>query len=249
MERHQTMRGTLDWSYDLCTPEEQQVFDSLAVFQGSFDMPAARAVAATEAIADFDVIDIVPRLVDRSLLQRTTGLDGTTRYRMLETMREYGRDHLTTAGTLHEVRGAHARYVAVTVGAGTLAAFGPDEPRQTARLIEYLPDGDVALDWLLAAREWDLALHITALGSFVRGRVGAEWTGRTFDALVESGDDPPQRHEIVRNNGRDAHRQSAAQVSELARAAILGAEQVPTTRRYLVPEVWFRPATAADFRF
>ena len=246
MERHHTLRGTLDWSYELCTPQERLAFDRLSVFQGSFDLDGARAIATSDDLDDFDVIDIVPRLVDRSLLQRVTGADGGTRYRMLETMRAYGRDHLADAGTLDQVRHAHAEHIAVTVGAGTLAAFGPDERRLTARLIEYLPDGDVALTWLLAQRRWDLALHVTALGSFVRGRVGAEWTGRVCDAVAASGEEPPEHHEIVRCNARDGHRLSPEAVSDLAREAILGAETVPSTRRYLVPDIWVIPADASD---
>ena len=87
MERHQTMRGTLDWSFDLCTTVEQAVFDRLSVFPAGFDLAAARAVAAGDGVDDFDVVDVVPQLVDRSLLQRSTATDGTTRFRMLETMR------------------------------------------------------------------------------------------------------------------------------------------------------------------
>ena len=60
MERHQTMRGTLDWSYDLCTTVEQAVFDRLSVFPAGFDLAAARAVAAGDGVDDFDVVDVVP---------------------------------------------------------------------------------------------------------------------------------------------------------------------------------------------
>ncbi len=223
MERHQTLRGTLDWSYDMCTPHEQQVFDRLSVFQAAFDLTSARALVTDKDLDEFDVIDTVPRLVDRSLLQRTVGSDGTTRYRMLETMRAYGRDHLKVAGLLDSLRQTHAHYIAVSIGAGCLAAFGPDERRQEARMVEYLADGDVALDWLLEHREWDLALHVLSLGYLERGRVAVEWSGRIYDALMESGERPPAYHEIVRNNFRDAFQRSQGEVNNLAREACPGA--------------------------
>ena len=115
MERHQTMRGTLDWSYDLCDDVERAVFDRLSVFPAGFDLKAARSVAAVDGVSELDVVDIVPQLVDRSLLQRATAADGTTRYRMLETMRAYGREHLQHAGTSDtDSRTARALHVGST---------------------------------------------------------------------------------------------------------------------------------------
>ncbi len=103
------MRGTLDWSYDLCSDLNKAVFDRLSVFPAAFDMIAARAVAATDGVTDLDVVDAVPQLVDQSLLQRSTAADGTTRFRMLETMRAYGREHLQHAGTSDQVQGPALR--------------------------------------------------------------------------------------------------------------------------------------------
>ena len=87
MERHQTMRGTLDWSYDLCSPLEQQVFDALSVFAASFDLADAVTVAAADSVSEGEVTDAVLRLVDRSLLAHAQGTDGRSRFRLLETMR------------------------------------------------------------------------------------------------------------------------------------------------------------------
>lgn len=162
MERHQTMRGTLDWSYDLCGDIEKAVFDRLSVFPASFDLAGARALASGDGVTEFDVVDIVPQLLDRSLLQRSTASDGTTRYRMLETMRAYGREHLHHQGVADIVRARHARHIATTIGALSLKALGPDEQQVLRRINEYLPDSLVALDWCIDHEEWQLALHLTS---------------------------------------------------------------------------------------
>ncbi len=165
MERHQTMRGTLDWSYELCTEVERAVFDRLSVFPAGFDMPAARAVAGADGVSEFDVVDVVPRLVDRSLLQRSTARDGTTRYRMLETMRAYGREHLQHQGTADTTRARHAQYMAATIGPLTLRTVGPDEEQVLQRLGEYLADSLVALDWCIDHQDWENGLRVVQIGN------------------------------------------------------------------------------------
>lgn len=196
LERHQTMRGTLDWSYDLCNAVERAVFDRLAVFPGGFDLAAARAVASADDVSDFDVIDAVPHLVDRSLLQRTTASDGTTRFRMLETMRAYGREHLVVQGVSDVVRERHARYMAREVGALTLRFIGPDEEAVWARLGEYRPDALVAVDWCLEHREWDLALCLTWAGVRISERAVDELLRRIRQAAVDGAAPPDLLDEI-----------------------------------------------------
>jgi predicted ATPase/class 3 adenylate cyclase len=182
MERHQTMRGTLDWSYDLCTDVERATFDRLSVFPAGFDLPAARAVAGGDGVNDLDVVDVVPQLVDRSLLHRSTASDGTTRYRMLETMRAYGREHLQHQGTSDATRAHHARYMADTIAALTLRTLGPEEDQVTRRLNEYLPDALVALDWFIDHQEWENGIRVTTAGHYLAEREGAELLTRLSDA-------------------------------------------------------------------
>ena len=87
--RQQTMRDAIAWSYDLLTPEEQALFRRLAVFVGGCTLEAAEAVAAA-ASSIVDVLDGIASLVTKSLLRQEEGPDGEPRYRMLETVREYG---------------------------------------------------------------------------------------------------------------------------------------------------------------
>ena len=187
MQRHQTMRGTLDWSYDLCTEVEQTVFDRLSVFPASFDLAAARAIAGGDDVSDFDIGEVVPQLVDRSLLQRSTAPDGTTRYRMLETMRAYGRECLQRQGSDEWARCQHARYMAATIGPLTLRTFGPDERQVMQRLSEYLSDSLVALDWCIAHQEWENGLRVIPLLNELSERESNEMCSRLHDAALAGG--------------------------------------------------------------
>jgi predicted ATPase/class 3 adenylate cyclase len=154
MERHQTMRGALDWSYDLCSSNEQHVFDRLSVFVGDFDLDAARAVTSNETSDVFDADDALARLVDRSLVQRVLGADGASRFRLLETMRAYGHEHLVEQGIADDARGAHAAHLAATALALNLRSLGPDEEAVHRQIRALVPDSLVALDWFLERADW-----------------------------------------------------------------------------------------------
>jgi len=109
LPRQQTLRATLDWSYDLLTEDERVVLRRLSVFPGSFNVDAASAVASDAGIDGFAVIDLLSRLVERSLVVADTS-SGDTRYRMLETTRAYGLEKLAEGREIHEVKQQHARY-------------------------------------------------------------------------------------------------------------------------------------------
>ena len=214
MERHQTMRGTLDWSYDLCSDVEQAVFDRLSVFPAGFDLSAARAVAGGDGVDEIDVVDVVPQLVDRSLLQRSTAIDGTTRYRMLETMRAYGREHLHHQGLSDTTRERHAHYMAQTIAALSLREFGPDETQVGRRLAEYLPDALVALDWFIDRQDWENGLRVMINGSDVSEREQAEMAARLHDAARVGGATIDLLDELDRRDPRGLLTESADQFSE-----------------------------------
>ena len=103
-ERHRTLLAAVSWSHDLLREDEQIVFRRLCVFPSTFDLAAAEAVAGDVGL---DVVDCVVRLVDRSLVQYEPG-EG--RYRLLETLRQYGKDRLADAGETDETTEHHARF-------------------------------------------------------------------------------------------------------------------------------------------
>ena len=108
LPRQQTMRATIDWSYDLLSPPEQRVFERLSVFAGGCTLAAATAVCADGETAEADVFDLLSSLVDKSLLgSRLRGRE--SRYRLLESFREYAREKLAERGELGMVAQRHAR--------------------------------------------------------------------------------------------------------------------------------------------
>ena len=160
MERHQTMRGTVEWSYELCDETEQRVFDRISVFAADFGLDAACAVVGDDVLDDLDVEDAITHLIDRSMVQRHLAADGSSRYRLLETLRAFGHEQLVDSGDADRIRERHATYVAVAVGALSLRALGPDEDAVHAQLRELAPDGLVALDWSLDGGNWERAYRI-----------------------------------------------------------------------------------------
>ena len=92
LERQQTLHALVSWSYDLLQEREQMLLDRLSVFSGGFDLPAAEAVCGAEPLAPEDVIDLLSSLVEKSLVMLEQG-DGASRYGLLETIREFAREH------------------------------------------------------------------------------------------------------------------------------------------------------------
>jgi predicted ATPase len=103
--RQQTLTWSIDWSYELCTQAEQRLWARLSVFAGSFDLEAAEDVCRHE-LAPVPMVDLLTSLVDKSILTRSES-NGHVRFRVLETLREYGREKLKQAGEYLELRRRH----------------------------------------------------------------------------------------------------------------------------------------------
>jgi non-specific serine/threonine protein kinase len=103
--RHRTLRDAISWSYDLCTPAERALWARLSVFAGSFSVEAAEEVCAGGELSAGQIFDTVIRLVDKSVITRDDAAAAQpTRYKMLDTIREYGADELTASGGEADVR-------------------------------------------------------------------------------------------------------------------------------------------------
>ena len=127
VERHRTLRATLDWSYELLTPAEQAVFRRLSTFSGPFDLDAAERVAAGGDLDAVDVDDLVGCLVDRSLLTVETGHRAERRYRMLETIRQYAAETLTESRETEEAQRRHTDWCMGEVRRIHRLLTGPEE--------------------------------------------------------------------------------------------------------------------------
>ena len=140
--RHRTLAEAMAWSFDLLEPAEQAVLADLSVFAGSFDLEAIAAVSL-----DGDpgrALDMLQQLVEASLVVPETDLQGGSRYRLLETVRQYAMERLADLGRVNLTRAAHARYFA------TLAETTPNRGAEQARGMATL---DVELDNLRAAQD------------------------------------------------------------------------------------------------
>jgi predicted ATPase/class 3 adenylate cyclase len=156
LPRQQTLQATIDWSYDLLDVREKLLFERLSAFQGGFTLEAAEAVCAGGAIAPDDVLDLVSHLVDKSLLTAAEVGDGI-RYRLLETLRQYGRDRLALRGETDEVRKRHALYFRQMAEDALPHLRGPEEITWLDRLETDHDNTRQALRWAIDANEVDLA--------------------------------------------------------------------------------------------
>jgi len=149
VERHQTLRSTVDWSYSLLEENSRVVFDRLGVFTGSFDATAAQAVVAGGGIAEWDVLDALGDLVAKSMVLADDSVDGPMRYRLLETLRAYARGRLEELGEIDEWRRRHARRYADWLEVAGPEMRGPNEIAARRKIGEAFDDLRAALLWSL----------------------------------------------------------------------------------------------------
>ncbi len=146
VERHQTLRQAVDWSYDLLARGEQEMLNRLGVFAGGFTLDAAEAVISGDGINALDVFESVASLVDKSLVVADQS-PGDTRYRLLETIRQYALERLDVDGTADATRHRHAQwFVSFLEGARDLLV-GPHE-------LEWHGRVDCETDNIRAAVTW-----------------------------------------------------------------------------------------------
>jgi non-specific serine/threonine protein kinase len=156
--RQQTLRATLDWSYELLSPVEQHALNCLAVFPDTFDLEAAEAVISNGpgGVALDDALDLLCRLVDKSLVM-VHGEGTTPRYRLLETIRQYGVEKLAEAGQEAAARRCHRDTFLARVQAWRGTPLGAEF------LWGAFTDADnfrAALEWSWAQHDADAVLHL-----------------------------------------------------------------------------------------
>lgn len=165
--RQRTLRGTLDWSFELLSEPEQVVFGRLSVFAAGCTLEAAEAVAAGDAIQKHEVLNLLSRLADKSLVVAETVKDGRARYRMLEPVRQYARDRLMDGRQADAVRRRHAEFFLALAEEGELNLKGRHRWEWLERLDQEHGNFRAALSWTLEGVEPEMTLRIGgALGSF-----------------------------------------------------------------------------------
>jgi predicted ATPase len=149
VERHQTLRAMVDWSYSLLNDTERVVFDRLGVFSGSFDAAAAADVVSGDGVETWDVRDALASLVDRSMVVAEPTETGVTRYAMLETLRAYARERLDERDDPDRWRRRHAVHYERLAQELAIELIGPDEIAARRRLQIDLDNVRTAILWAL----------------------------------------------------------------------------------------------------
>jgi predicted ATPase len=176
--RQQTLRATIEWSYDLLDEAEKLLFARLAVFRGGCTLEA------TEAVCDAD-IDVLQSLVDKSLLRRTQD-----RYWMLETIRQLATEKFETQGDSAGIRAAHAEFIASLLERADPHLRGPDQQEWADRIALEFDNVRAAMEFGLGAVP-EVALRIVAGLTFfatLRGRLAeiVRWVDAALDAAVSA---------------------------------------------------------------
>ncbi|WP_051023019.1 ATP-binding protein [Nocardia pneumoniae] len=183
--RQRTLRALIDWSYGLCRPAEQLLWARLSVFAGGFSLAAAEGVCSGPDLPRERILDLIDHLVAQSILALTP-TDGLPRYRMLETIRDYGSHRLTELGETDALRKRHCDYYLALAERVAGEWNGPHQAAGLAELRAEHGNLQVALDWAThepsAAREalslvTALRYHWCADGFLGDGR---SWTDRAL---------------------------------------------------------------------
>ncbi|MDT5292967.1 MAG: hypothetical protein QOF88_7856, partial [Mycobacterium sp.] len=169
VRRQQTLRASVDWSHALLTGPERVLFRRFAVFLGGFDLDAAQTVAGGGDVERFQVLDQLTLLVDKSLVVADNS-GGRTRYRLLETVRQYALEKLGESGEADAVRSRHRDHY-TTLAAALDAPAGSDYERR-------LEQAEVEIDNLRAAFGWSRENSDTELALALASSLQPLWLAR-----------------------------------------------------------------------
>lgn len=201
--RQQTLRAAVDWSYELLSPAERTLFNRLSVFAGGLTLEAAEAVCTGGSIEESHVLDLLAHLADKSLIVPEEGAAGTARYRLLETLREYGRERLHASGEEPNLLERHRDYFASLAEAGRRELAGPRQTQWVTLLEEMHGNLRAALQNAIDRGDAVRALRLgSAFWQFwwIRGywREGRRWLEAVL--ALESPDDA-STHRVVALRG------------------------------------------------
>lgn len=182
--RQRTLRGALDWSYELLDTDERALFDWLGVFPADFDFEAVEALSPADGAEHGAVIELLPRLVDKSLV--IVSSTETRRYRLLESMRAYAAQRLAAdPDQERRAKQRHAAYYRALAEHGARGLRGPDQRAWLDRLVLEGPNLRAAIDHTITSGDLDTAWRwVATLGGFweISGQrnEGYEWFRRTM---------------------------------------------------------------------
>ncbi len=216
LPRQQTLRAVVDWSWDLLEAEEREVLAVCSAFVGGATLDDV------DAVAGFDVLDVLGRLVAKSLVVADRFEDGTMRYRLLETIREYARGRLAESGREAEVRDRHAAHYAELARQADPELRGRDQLRWIRRLDFEDDNMRAALNWAIERGQAETALATcTSMSWYWMLRSNRDTKG-LYEAVVELAD----------RKGATGGIRYATAVALYAIATIEGGTEMEVARKY-----------------
>jgi predicted ATPase/DNA-binding SARP family transcriptional activator/DNA-binding CsgD family transcriptional regulator len=237
--RHQTLQGTLEWSYGLLTEAEQRLFERLSVFAGGWALEAAETVGAGGGISKEDVLDLLECLTDKSLVVVIEADEkGSSRYRLLEPVRQYARAKLEESGEAEATRRRHALWYLALAEEAEKELTGPHDLAWLRQLETEHDNLRAALRWFLRRGETELGLRLAAsLGKdFWRTRERLrEGLGWLEAALASGGNPSPTRAKALAHAGWIAWERL-----DFERSTVLSEEALTLSR-----ELGYKEGTAA----
>ncbi|MHB9849074.1 ATP-binding protein [Streptomyces krungchingensis] len=194
LPRQRTLRALIDWSHELCSAEERLLWARLSVFAGGFDLAAAEGVCADDRLPRTRIVDLVDHLVAQSVVH-TVEREGRVRYRMLETIREYGWERLAASDEHTALRTRHQEFFGEMAERIAATWYGPGQEEALARFRADHGNLAAALDWSISTGQAQQALSLVAAlryhwcadGFLSEGR---RWLDRALDL---PGPPPPER--------------------------------------------------------
>ena len=159
--RHRSLRAVVDWSYERLTEPQRRLFDRLSVFAGGFTIEAAEDVCGGDGVDPAEVPGLLADLVDLSLVELVSGGD-LARYRLLETLRAYGRERLDREELIDRLRDRHLDFYVGLVHRARPGLHGAEEGRWVRRLDAELDNLRTAHRWAMAHGDADRALGLAA---------------------------------------------------------------------------------------
>ena len=192
LERHQTLRAAVDWSYNSLTESERLLLGGLSVFVGGFTLDAAEEVCGGDLGDAAGVFDALVSLIDKSLVvaDPTGG-----RYSLLETIRQYAREKLLDSGDADELRTRHRDFFAGFARSGSVERTGPNAERWIDKLAADHANFRQALEWAIVTEAADVALNLAA-------DLGMYWGAAGFTEARDylAGPRPARRRRTTRSS-------------------------------------------------
>ncbi|MDP6514815.1 MAG: protein kinase [SAR202 cluster bacterium] len=160
LPRQQTLRAAVEWGYDLLSEPEQALFNRLSVFAGGFTLEAVESAWAGEGVEEYEILDLVSSLVDKSLMVVVDGAGGSARYGLLETLREYGWERLVERGESEETQRRHAACFVALAEEAEPELRGPQQVSWLERLEQEHDNVRAALSWSAESGDGETGLRL-----------------------------------------------------------------------------------------